>query len=477
MSTVERYDKDHDIDPLLSYIQRDVLPAHLKHIPQDIMTKGYAVVPQVLTEEECKVALNLLWDFVEDSSGNVVSRGDPLSWYPKDQIRRIGSDSFDDSERRNEDPWPHTGYSSFPDMFQSLGAGYLLGPIRQLIAERVFEPLLGTKELHASKEGFTFARPTSVDIDGVNYRWFRPKYFTTFKVCGKVQPNSFGEHYDQSHNTRGLHTLQSSCCFIDQDERDGHFVCYPKSHSDVHQAVTRDIYRGQFAWIPLTKDEVNDLGHQADHVFCKKGDVIIWRSDLVHAAVLPDDFTPNFRAVGYFSFSPATWTPEFPNVWQKKLDAYRCFKTGDHRAFLEDWHSHKRSGENWIISKQRPYYRYKPPLITRRLAELYGLIPYRRSHEQYEEEIERAIIRGVRFVTDVFELDLRSKPSAPLCTARTETLILKDGFRLIGQDKFLGGMCSPNGKYIYGVPGHAKQTLVINTETNEMELVGPSFPG
>lgn len=466
-----------EVDPLLRYIQTDSLPLHLQHIPQEIRTKGYAVIPGILTKEECGKALSLMWNFVQDVSGNMVKKDDPHSWYPKHQLRPTQDETFDGIISVEQDPWPHTGYSSFPDMFQSLGAGYLLGPVRELIAERIFEPLLGTKEIHSSKEGFTFARPTSVEIDGVEHRWMRPKEVMEVKVCGKVQPNSIGEHYDQSHDTHGLHTLQSSCCFLDQNENDGHFACYPYSHSETHASMTRDIYRGKFPWIPLTEQEVSSLSHKAEHIYCKQGDVIIWRSDLVHAAVPPADNTKSFRAVAYFSMSPASWTPDYPNVWQKKIDSYRCFKTGDHRSFIEDWHEHKRNGNDWIITRQRPYYRYSPPLITPRLAELYGLIPYRLEGAEYEKAIERAIIRGIRFMNNDSSLDLRMNFDHPLCSAKIETFGLKDGTCLPGQDKFLGGMCSPTGKFIYGVPGHAKRTLMIDTETNEMSLIGPSFKG
>ena len=480
MEQIPERDISAEVDPLLSHIQTESLPLHLQHIPEEIITKGYAVVPGVLTAEECEDALQIMWDFVKDVSGNMVKSDDPRSWYPKHQLKPSQDENFNESiSTEEEDPWPHTGYSSFPDMFQSLGAGYLLGPVRQLLAERIFEPLFGTKEIHSSKEGFTFARPTLVDIDGVEHCWTRPKETMEIKVCGKVQPKSIGEHYDQSHSTRGLHTLQSSCCFLDQYENhgDGHFACYPYSHSDTHKSITSDIYRGKFAWIPLTDQEVSSLSHEAEHIYCKQGDVIIWRSDLVHAAVPTGNSTKNFRAVGYFSMSPASWTPEYPNVWQKKMDSYRWFKTGDHRSFMEDWHEHKRNGNDWIISRQRPYYRFTPPLVTTRLAELYGLIPYGLEGIEYEKAVERAVIRGVRFVDNFSMLDLRSNCYAPLCTAKIETFGLADGTCLPGQDKFLGGMCSPTGKFIYGVPGHAKRTLMINTETNEMSLIGPSFNG
>lgn len=60
------------------------------------------------------------------------------------------------------DPWPYTN----DDMMQSLGAGYLLGNIREALANRVFAPLFGTEELlFTSKEGFTFSRPMIVDLE------------------------------------------------------------------------------------------------------------------------------------------------------------------------------------------------------------------------------------------------------------------------------------------------------------------------
>ncbi len=510
-------------DPLLPFIQQpENLPDYLKHVPNDILTKGYAIIPSLLTDEECQQGLDLMWDFVQDTSGNVVQKDDFQTWYPKNQLKRKETDegenggSADSSSLssmcnfdENEDPWPHTGYSSFPDMFQSLGAGFLLGPTREIMAERVFSPLLGTNELHSSKEGFTFARPTKISIDQVEdgiggktkntFIWCRSKRMTEVKVCGKTQSESLGEHYDQAHDTKGLHTIQSSVCFLDQNEEcnDGHFVCYPNSHSSVHESITKEIYRGRFSWVPLTTDEVRSLDDNMDirplHIYAKAGDVILWRSDLIHGAVPPGDETENFRAVGYFSMNPACWTPSFPGVWKEKMDSYRQFKTGDHRSFVESWHDHKRSQgssssspseEQWIVLRQRPYYRYCPPRISKRLAELYGLMPYRISDDEYEKEIERSIIRGVRFINSeddgkftTTNLDLRSAPNTPLCTARTQALTLSDGALLPGQDKYLGGMCSPCGTYIYGVPGHAKRVLCINTKTNEMDFIGPSYSG
>ena len=46
-----------------------------------------------------------------------------------------------------------------------------------------------------------------------------------------------------------------------------------------------------------------------------------------------------------------------------------------------------------------------------------------------------------------------------------------------GQDKWLGGMSSADGKFIYGVPGSAKEVLCIDTETGGSSLLGGPYVG
>lgn len=279
-------------DPLLAHI-----PAcgPLSHAREALLTEGFCVLPSILTEAECDDAVASIWNFVEDTSSGTVNRDDSSTWYPR------GSE---EGEHSKLDPFPHTGYKSFSDMLQSNGAGWVLGAVREALAERVFEPLYQTRELHSSKEGFTFHRPTAQKgCSQPPTSWVDSVWNQKHMVCGDLQKISQGEHYDQSHECRGLHTIQSLVAFEDQEEGvDGHFLCYPSSHGLVHQALTRDIYRGKFAWIPLTDDEIRRLTEELElecrRVYLKKGDVILWRSDLVHAAVPPTGLTERFRAVG-----------------------------------------------------------------------------------------------------------------------------------------------------------------------------------
>jgi hypothetical protein len=99
------------------------------------------------------------------------------------------------------DPWPHSGFDPLPDMCQSFQAGWLFSDLREKLADRVFAPLYGTRELHSSKEGFTFHRPTA-DVEAER-RVDRRKPF----VCG-IRSTTQGEHFDQRAADTGLHCIQ-----------------------------------------------------------------------------------------------------------------------------------------------------------------------------------------------------------------------------------------------------------------------------
>ena len=94
--------------------------------------------------------------------------------------------------------WTIPGSKSFSDMFQT-------GTLREILTERVFEPLYGARELHCSKKGFTFHRPTAStcqnNSNGSTTNTYKNKRSTVLgaeqnrRVCGKVQTLFMGEHY------------------------------------------------------------------------------------------------------------------------------------------------------------------------------------------------------------------------------------------------------------------------------------------
>lgn len=315
-------------------------------------TEGYIVLPGVFSEEEADAALSRAWDFVETVSPGV-SRKDSNSWWPRRQS--------------DVDPWPYAQR----DMMQLHQAGWVFSDLRERMAERVFERLYGTRELHSSKDGFTFQRPTSGDL-------------------GR-SPN---DHFDQGSLRLGLHCVQGSIALTDQEEADGCFQCWPGSHRFHEQIVSR---RGAFAAeseFIMLKDKEKQLlerkGIRAIRVPVKRGDVILWRSDLCHNGAPPLGARENFRVVVYICCLPAVLTPEA--VYAQKWRAYKQLETGSHWPNREEWFEPRR--RNLDI---QPFFK-APPELTLRQKELYGLVKYLTPDpsaplplaETVQEEVSRA---------------------------------------------------------------------------------------
>ena len=220
------------------------------------------------------------------------------------------------------------------------------------------------------------------------------------------------------------------------------------------------------------------------------------------------DGPKEFRAVGYCSMLPLDAIKDYAycslprrkikcstsaleiiqnELLSKKLEAYRTGRTGDHRPDVESWDDHRRV-TTWNSSEkvsntipsllQRPKFRLGPPELTVRQAELYGIIPYESQCDSTINlsRIERAIIRGVRFATGMeSEVNVDESKTTPpdACTARLEYLTSN----LVGQDKYLGGMASPCGRFIYGVPGHAKRVIRVTVETGDVDWIGREYKG
>ena len=66
------------------------------------------------------------------------------------------------NDGEDADPWPHTGYSSFPDMFQSLGAGELL---RVHIILYLCNSLFRMDSSHMSSDVSTISYRTCIKSD------------------------------------------------------------------------------------------------------------------------------------------------------------------------------------------------------------------------------------------------------------------------------------------------------------------------
>jgi len=416
-------DKESDKDVgLWEYISGK--PPYL-YVRKALDSEGYCIIPSVLHADECQRAIDRIWSHVEDSSNATVSRSDSSTWYPKPGQR---------------DPFPCT---SFPDLFQSNGAGWVHGEICQLLADRVFEPLYDTKELNCSKEGFVFYRPTA------------PKDFSPADSWLKAREQKATALVTDFHHlgqpTEDFQMLRSLVSLEEQNEGvDGCFCCWPRSHN---RLVGTEIIKN-----------FNPGNELPKRIHLSKGDVILWRSDLLYTILPPSNLTTRFTAVALTSMQPAILTSK--DMYSEKMNAYKQRQTGNYRLDRENWYVGKHDN-----CSHRYSFRTSPPLVNRRLAELYGLVHYVESEEEWLIELKSAKIRGVRFEPQ----NMPTQPVLRECKARLEYISLKSS--MVGQDKYLGGMASPCGDYIYGVPGSAKRVLRIDVRSNIMDMIGPSFDG
>lgn len=272
-----------------------------------------------------------MWDYMETISPTI-RRSDSATWY---------NSGFGD-------PWPHASR----DMMKFHQAGWVFGELREALATRVFTPLYGTRELHSSKDGFCLHRPT---LKPVRRRLI--------------------DHFDQGSQKQGLHCIQASVALLDQQVDDGCFMCWPRSHH--HHAELTAGSVGARDWFMLTKTDRSKLkafGCAPHRIPVNRGDVILWRSDLVHAGADPVGVRPSFRAVVYVCMMPSQMTPEA--LYPKKRLAYEKLETGSHWPTKEEWF--RREGWFSYNFKARCFFK-SPPQLTNRLQELYGLRHYPRS--------------------------------------------------------------------------------------------------
>jgi hypothetical protein len=416
---------------------------------QLLNSTGFCVVPAVLTIKECSDAVDRIWEFVYDTTYGKVRHDDPASWCT------LWPNSTSDSSICTSAKFHHEGNDC---LFQSNGAGYLLSNIHEILADRVFSLLFGTRELHCSKEGFQF-RPLKLNHSKTNGEQLLEE--------SKQQFNNSCSHSMQScmnkPHIRSMVALEDLC-------EEHSFICYP----------------GSF---------MKDYGSSSVSLFLQKGDVLIWRSDLVYCIpnpLLPSSLVNNshtyqqFVATMFCAMQPAIFTPNAS--LPIKMEAYKQRQTGTYRLDTEQWL--KQSSQS--IMSQNPYdeirtqqfYRTGPPLLTNRQAQIYGLVPYHNHTICPGQELDnqqRALIRGVRFL-ETNTLSSRPAPislrsNSMLDTAHLVHLSTKDPLDMIGQDKYLGGMASPCGKYVYGVPGGAKRVLRITISNGQMDLIGPAYEG
>eukprot|EP00873_Tetraselmis_striata_P025574 jgi/Tetstr1/445838/TSEL_033478.t1 len=405
--------------------------------------EGHAVLRGVLAPGECAREVAALWDFVEVVS-HVVSRRDDNTWFP--------------AARGGVDLWPHSGPGAGPDACRSFQAGWVLRRLREAVAQRVFEPLFGTRELHCSKEGFVFARPTA----GGRHPQHPPGAPRSRHPLGRLTPPGTPEQPPEARpQPEAQCCIRAAVALTDTAE--------PGSCGVVLWPGRRSCGIANGA-----PGDVQDGG--AQRVSLAAGDVLLWRSDVAAALEGPGAEWPSLGALAMVTMAPAALTPT--TAAAAKVAAYLSAATGDHRPHAEAWWP-PPPPERALVARGALFPPGSPPPLTWRQAELHGVVRYASQAGYHSPAAERAAAEaaGVRFASEE-EAEAGGGGAAAVVGSAAQLETLAPGAApLLGQDKWLGGMASPCGRYVFGVPGSAGRVLRVDVASGGVDLIGPHFHG
>ena len=374
--------------------------------------KGYVVLHSILSAKECDKAVQIVDDFVLDTTSSTLV--EPMADLAEDERQ-------------------------LKHCLENNGAGWILGFVRELLADRVFSKMYGTEELHTSKEGILLVYPGATEGASVERR--EPEESSS----SSVSPGC-------CRGIVSLNSRYSSTVGISFRIRNDNALTTEVSSTTVHHQQVR-------------------LG---------PGDVLLWMPSNIK-----DDDNLDIR-----------WGDEQEtNERPPRLSVMKCTMVpatehSDPAIALETYKQRRTCGvtDVWLpepssSGNSRPYFRTSPPLVTFRQAQLYGLVAYSTSTsatESRKQLIEEALVRGVRFAEDgsvVAKELLGVKQPCDTTGGRLVHLATTNANDMIGQDKYLGGMASPCGSFVYGVPGTAKRLLRIRLRDGHMEFMEPAFDG
>ncbi|KAK7094052.1 uncharacterized protein [Littorina saxatilis] len=260
-------------------------------IMKELEEKGYCVIPNVLTSDECDV--------------NIAAYRDWLAKFP-------------------EDEWPLNDESLI--MTYRIGHSEPTWKVR-LAAKKVFETVWQTKKLLSSFDSVAISPPPEQRQAGG-----RP-------VSSFAMPGYTWLHLDQSSSRHGLHCYQGAVYLEETCQTDYCLRVLPKSHKlfrEFYDAFPEAAERGvkQQDFCQLLNEEITWYEQHGCHltkVAVPKGGTVVWDSRLVHDNCKPERGRPNcdrWRFVVFVCMAPARWTT--PKDLDKKRHAYHHLRMTTH---------------------------------------------------------------------------------------------------------------------------------------------------
>lgn len=260
---------------------------------------GAAIIPSVLSEEECESMVSKIWDFLEHITKKwekPLDRNDPNTWKEFTNLYPLHSMLL---------------------QHYSVGHAQASWDVRQnpKIVE-IFAHFwdCSSEDLLVSFDGLSFHLPPEV----TNRGWNR---------------GNAGYHTDQSFTETGFKCMQSFVSGLDINEDDATFSFFEKSNR--YQEEFREKYEitDKRNWYKLEKEQLDfyfEKGCKLRNIKCPKGSLVLWDSRTIHCGIEPNKerIQPNLRAVIYLCYMPKKLCSE--KDLNKKRKALAELRTTSH---------------------------------------------------------------------------------------------------------------------------------------------------
>jgi hypothetical protein len=260
---------------------------------------GVAIIPSVLTEEECQDMETGMWYTLEDWTQH---------WDV--QIRRD-----------NPESWKYIKHL-FPNhsmLIQHFGLGHaqFIWNLRQ--NPKCIEPFAKLwncepEDLLVSFDAASFHMPPET----TKFGWFKNSWF----------------HSDQSYCRNNFECVQSWVTAFDVNENDGTLAFYEGSNRFHKEFAEHFGVTDKSNWFKMETDEhkafYKERGCFERCIKCPKGSMVFWDSRTIHCGVEPQQTreAPNFRCVAYLCYMPRILSDK-KNI-AKKIKAFEELRMTSH---------------------------------------------------------------------------------------------------------------------------------------------------
>tara|TARA_B100000795_G_C22795219_1_gene439005 strand:+ start:1844 stop:2833 length:990 start_codon:yes stop_codon:yes gene_type:complete len=266
---------------------------------------GVAIIPSVLTDEECEEMVSGMWDFFEHITQN---------WAGKKTDKKP-------INRNDKSTWSNF-YKLYPMhsmLIQHWGAGHaqVSWDLRQ--KEKIAEIFsyfweCDKEELLVSFDGLSFNFPPEV----INRGYFRGNTWY---------------HADQSFTRTKFECVQSWVTGLDVEEGDATLTVYEGSHKFQEEFAEKFGVTDKSDWYKLNEyEEVFYItkGCKRVNIMCPKGSLVFWDSRTIHCGTEARKNRENkkFRAVVYLCYQPREKIT--PALLRKKIKAFETLRTTNH---------------------------------------------------------------------------------------------------------------------------------------------------